>query len=136
MYVPVVLTQARVRVCVKCASGELRAYVPNGRHKIVNETDVTSSVTVLMNYDRCLRLSPSSSPPQRLHARIEAYRYHAVYCVAYHGNRPSGRPSARTQRLGVDAKLAFVCVRVRWEVPKLAVGQVLRLTRVYLLLLS
>ena len=80
MYVPVVLTHARARVCVKFASGELRVYASHSRRKIVNETDVTRSVTALMNYDSCVRLAVLATSPL-FHARGKAHRDHVVYCV-------------------------------------------------------
>ena len=68
VHVPVVLTHACARVCVKCASGELRVYASHGRRKIVNETDVARSGMVLMNYDsRVLHAVLATSP--RFHAR-------------------------------------------------------------------
>ena len=129
----IVLAQARAYVCTGLVGGEMRTYAQNGRHKVVSEADVTSSVIMLPNHERFVRLVALVTSPG-LHARGQAHVHHAVHCVVYHGSRT--QPCARTERLGVDAQLTFVRVRVRWVIPELAVSPVFMLALICLMCLS
>ena len=110
VHVTVVLAQARAYVCTRRhVGGEMRMCAQDSRRKVASEADVTSSVTMLANHERFVRLVALVTPQDSMHEARRTFTRRALRNVPWQPNA-AARPNARTLRLGVDAQLTFVRV--------------------------